>query len=87
MNTTTTTKTKTKTDIDDQTDLHPDDTFDDVIPAERPGPGVLTSRPAQAPTWARGRGAAPSKKRDLRTLFIVCSFGLALVLLIALNMK
>ena len=44
------------------------------------GPGILTDPAAPAPDRKSGR-------RDLRTLFIVCSFGLALMLLIALNMK
>jgi hypothetical protein len=55
------------------------------IDENRAGPGILTDRVAPAPRrppWNRQSG-----RSDLRTLLIVCSFGLALVLMIALNMN
>jgi hypothetical protein len=60
---------------------HPSATIDE----SGAGPGILTDGSAPAtrrPPWNRRSG-----RHDLRTLFIVCSFGLALMLLIALNMN
>jgi hypothetical protein len=76
--------------MNDSTDLRPDlsncsyprATLDE----SGAGPGILTDGSAPAtrrPPWNRQSG----RRRDLRMLFIVCSFGLALTLLIALNMN
>jgi hypothetical protein len=75
--------------MNDTTDLRPETSNANhpgaILDEDRAGPGILTDRPAPAPRrppWNRQSG-----RRDLRTLLIVCSFGLALVLMIALNMN